>query len=75
MVTITLTYLRGHETICVTKILPIATKSANGCENTPIATKSCYGDKKMWHKDQKLVVATTKKKGDVVTNHFFSSGS
>ena len=40
LVTITLTFrndlhTQGHEIICVEKISPIATKSANGCENTP----------------------------------------
>ena len=44
--------------ICVAKIPSTATESANGCDNTPVATKSCCCDKKAWHKGWKLVVSS-----------------
>ena len=46
----------GDKTICVVKIPLIATKSAMVARTPCIATKSCYCDKKAWHKGQKLVL-------------------
>jgi hypothetical protein len=50
-------HTHGHKIICVAKIPPIATESANGCDNTSYCTQILPLRQKKWHNGQKLVVA------------------